>query len=183
MFVTLGICFAAGGIAGCGDDVVCPTGTGGSPCRYTVGPGSPPTLLPAPDAVDAIDDVIELDVSSTEDAGEDIVPETTGNGDVEGLDAAETNEGQDTEPNDDADEGDIDAEPSDARADMAGSETAHDETPDDLLAGGSVRAGDPHGSARLARPTERSTEDIDARFREPAPGCGTREREPSHAHS
>jgi hypothetical protein len=86
---------------GCGDETVCPSGTAGSPCRYTTGVGDPPALLPPSDVngADAFD-------------GEVTVPDTTSEtqnaGDIEVLDGADSTEGPDA----DLDVSDVDSDPS-----------------------------------------------------------------------
>lgn len=89
---------------GCGDDVVCPTGTAGSPCRYTTGAGVPPPLLPSVDVSGA-------DASDGEVTVPDASPDTTQDpGDIEVLDEADLNQGPDAIS-------DVDDADSDANAD------------------------------------------------------------------
>ena len=134
-FVPLGawlarLAFIGGGVAagclavGCGDDVVCPTGTAGSPCRYVEGgAGDPPALLP------------HADVNGADALDGDAVLDTQVNGDIETLDGAEMNDGPDTTPDsDEADDSgdDADTGPGDARSDSDGEARAIIETPDVL---------------------------------------------------
>lgn len=184
--MSLGVGFVVVGVAaGCGDEVVCPSGTGGSPCRYTVGVGTPPSLLPPVIQPDVLDVTIVEDVDEV-----DLVPDSAGSGDVEVLDAAEindTSEGPDTEPSEDADDGDIeDVEPNDARTDMAAEAKAPidtRETPDVLRADAQRSKGDPAGSARLTVCIERPTEDTDRRQPGSAPGRSRSERTALRAHT
>jgi len=125
------VVLAGGGIAfgclavGCGDDVACPTGTAGSPCRYVAdgGAGDPPDLLP------------QADVNGADALDGDAVLDTQVDGDIETLDGAELNDGPETTPDsDDADDSgsDDDTGPGDARSDSDGEARAIIETPDVL---------------------------------------------------
>lgn len=68
-----GLLLVACALAGCGDDVTCPTGMAGSPCRYTNGAGDPPTRLPPLDVngADALDTDASVDITNDgSDSGE-----------------------------------------------------------------------------------------------------------------
>lgn len=109
---------------GCDDEVVCPTGTAGSPCRYVAEPGAgdPPDILP------------QADVNGADALDGDAVLDTKVDGDIE-IDGAEMNDGPDTTPDsDEADDSgdDADTGPGDARSDPDGEARAIIETPDVL---------------------------------------------------
>lgn len=80
------LALAAG--AGCGDDATCPSGTTGSPCRYTTGVGDAPTT-PEWDAGPTVDDD-----AANPDATDDAVPSDTDVVPAEPDDGADADDGQ-----------------------------------------------------------------------------------------
>lgn len=61
--------------SGCGDDAVCPAGTAGNPCRYTVGVGDAPSV---PRALDGSDAATSGDVESADPDLNDVDDDTEG---------------------------------------------------------------------------------------------------------